>query len=316
MKHLYILPSIHRITGSAILAFWPPVVLLILGANYQDFLKFMTPVKFWTWWLFLWATITTFTGFVNLVLAICGIEFGFIFGIIIILTQLATSGASYPIDAMPDFYKLGYILPYYHAVQGSRAVLLHSLPHQLDNAIICYMMWFVVFVLFYSSMCFGWVEGIQKMFSDFVGSKPEFEEDADIREERRKSFSQVSDTALPVNLSIFDPSLREDLMGVVKKGLVAEVILSAFMLITLFISVGSAWNPQKYYSNIHLALINNDGFNSAGKYSIGMSVSQALKVLQTSHPSIHFTIDTLTPESYTYDDVVKKVRTRHYWGVL
>ena len=296
-RHLVMVPAIHRLIGSAILAFWPPVVLLCLGGGRH----LLTATKFWSWWFFLWWTITIFTGFNNMIFHLVGIEIGVLIGILTVLIQVATSGGIFPMDAIPSFYKLGYIFPYYHAVQGSRAILLHSLPHQLNNSIGCYVVWVMLFFVLYSTVCFSWIDKLKNVL-ELV--KPHHDIEAEAREhKRRKSLGG----APPSNLSIFDPSLHKELSLTFKKGIGAEIGLTVFMFIMLLLAVGNIWNPPKNYSRIHLALINND------PGSVGKTVETVRNIL---HPSFDFTLEVLSPNSLSYDACVKKVRTRHYWGIL
>ena len=120
--HLFRLNVLHRIIGCFMIAFWPGLCLLILGIGTDV----ITANTFFTLWAFCWLVLTILCGIIYYVYKLLSIPVGFITAISLMMLMVASSNASLPFDAMPDFFQIGYALPFFNATQGIRAILFNS----------------------------------------------------------------------------------------------------------------------------------------------------------------------------------------------
>ena len=111
------------------------------------------------------------------------------------------------------------------------------------------------------------------------------------------------------NISIFDPSIRGDLNLYVKKAIGLEVFLSIVFLVLLLLTYGNTWDPTDKYSNIKIAVLNND--------DAGGIIGKTVNTLTTSfHPSLSFGLDVLPAYSKTYEDMVRDVNDGKWWAAI
>eukprot|EP01042_Synura_sphagnicola_P000513 gene513-545_t len=222
-----------------------------------------------------------------------------------LLIQVPSSGAVYPLDALPDFYRLGYALPYYHVVQGSRAILLHSVPTNINLAAVVYVLWAIPIYVIYAFNCFDIIRKVKRATK--LMEDPSEKEITSRELSRRKS----KDFDPQAQLSMFDPTMRPEMKRLLLHGVIAEIGLTAFILIMLLLAVGNTWNPPSYYNRIKIALVDFD------HGLVGTTVESYAQNTYSATSSIGFTLHVLNSTKFgSYDDVVTAVHDNHYWGVL
>ena len=83
--HMITIPAIHRIIGTGIMAFWSPIVLLLLGGGTVR----MDAATYLLWFLFLWLVMITMSGMAYYLVRVLGQAVGALLGMSIILTQVS-----------------------------------------------------------------------------------------------------------------------------------------------------------------------------------------------------------------------------------
>lgn len=120
------LMSLHRVLGALVLSVWPGLVLIWLGAE-----GILSTSNFFIFWMFTWLTMCAWGAICHHAFDMLGPGIGLLAVLVLIVLQLATSGALAPFEAMPDFFKIGQGLPLKATVEGAKAILLGSRTHTL-----------------------------------------------------------------------------------------------------------------------------------------------------------------------------------------
>eukprot|EP01041_Mallomonas_annulata_P011787 gene11787-24701_t len=185
--HLVRFSVLHRILGCFIVSVAPPISLLMLGVG-TDIIDAYT---FFNWWAFCWLVMATIVGLVYALYRLCAIPVGVLIGQIYMFLMVSSSTGTLPFDGMPDFYKVGYALHLFNAVQGSRAILLNSgVNTNLSRNIGIFFIWVGIFI------GLSFIYNYEPWFKSFQVMRGE-EEDEEIEREaehvRRLSMSACSD---------------------------------------------------------------------------------------------------------------------------
>ena len=117
----------HEVLCALVLSFWPPVVLECLGAG-------LTGRVFFAFWAYAWLSMTTFGLMITALMRELGPELGGLVHLLFLISNLVSSGAISPVDLTPPYYRVGYALPFYNAVAGTRTILFGSREHQMGRS--------------------------------------------------------------------------------------------------------------------------------------------------------------------------------------
>ena len=303
--HLLLLPAVHRIIGSFIMAWWPPVVMLLLGVGSER----ITADRYFLWFLYLWLVMTVMSGMIYYLLRVFGVAVGALVGMLALLVQVAASTSSYPYDAMPDFYRLGYVMPFSNAVEGSRAILLGSNTNYLSRNIGVLFAWIGLFYFIAFITCFDVINKVCDKVRLHLYPDPGEEEVT----QRRKSLAidaETSTALLAGSKSLFLPEFRGLLRACIKKAIGMEIALACVFIVLLLITYGNNWDYTQYFSSIKIAIVNCDTASNS-------VISTTISALSASFKStLSFSTELLTDNTLTYDIMVDKVTAGKYWAAV
>ena len=113
---------VHEVTTALVLSFWPPVVLQCLGAG-------LTGRVFFAFWAYAWLSMTSFGFIITALMRELGLELGGLVHLLFLISNLVSSGSIAPVDLTPPYYRVGYALPFFNAVAGTRTILFGSYNH-------------------------------------------------------------------------------------------------------------------------------------------------------------------------------------------
>ena len=119
LDHAVLARLVHEVVVALVLSFWPPVVLQCLGAA-------LTGRVFFAFWAYAWLSMSAFGLIITALMRELGPELGGLVHLLFLISNLVSSGSISPVDLTPPYYRVGYALPFYNAVAGTRTILFGS----------------------------------------------------------------------------------------------------------------------------------------------------------------------------------------------
>lgn len=117
--HVIVARITHALLTAGALAFWPCVVMRGLGTQ-------LSAPRFCALWAFIWLSMTTFGLVIAMLLRVFGATLGNLLHLVFLILNLVSSGSIAPQELMPPFYQVGFALPFFNAVQGTRTIMFGS----------------------------------------------------------------------------------------------------------------------------------------------------------------------------------------------
>jgi hypothetical protein len=135
----------HRALGSGFIALWPVVVPLILDPHDNDITQNVQ--RIFQWWAFVWLELAVFSGMNYHIAKLFGGPMGLLLGVSTLMLMVASGTSSLPFDAMSEFYRIGYGLPFWSSIQGLRSLLFQSQGQLLGLCVgILFIWWGLMFL--------------------------------------------------------------------------------------------------------------------------------------------------------------------------
>jgi hypothetical protein len=129
-----LLKGIHLLIGSFVLAFAPAISMLWYGFH-------MPARQFFQFWAILWIGMCSFGSYMIINYHVFGFGLGSVFNILIFALNTSSNTASFPLELLPNFFRIGYGLPAAQFVIGSRYILFGSDKPGFDRAIGVLLAW-------------------------------------------------------------------------------------------------------------------------------------------------------------------------------
>lgn len=171
-NHLLLLNVFHRISSCFFLSLWPIFVVLITGCADTSV---VTAKVFFVWWMMLWLGMTVYVAICTWAVRLFGPPMGFMFILVFLMLNVGSSAAAVPVDSLPDFFRLGYGMPFMNLVEASKAILVGSNESTLSRSIGVHFAWIglivVVLLVIYNDVIGRLKEWV---FSYKMNSREEF----------------------------------------------------------------------------------------------------------------------------------------------
>jgi hypothetical protein len=120
--HTVVARMTHEVLVAGALAFWAPVVLRGLGAP-------LDAPTFFALWAFIWLSLTTFGFIITALFRNLGPARGNLLHTLFLILNLVSSSSVTATELMPPFFRIGFGLPFYNAVAGTRTIMFGSYDH-------------------------------------------------------------------------------------------------------------------------------------------------------------------------------------------
>lgn len=169
---LFKVPPVHLVLMRPLYAVWLSSQVALIMTTIITL--FGTPVAkgFVMLWLFLWLCMHCFISTNALIIIAIGLQFsGFVIAVYTFLS-MSCSQFSLPIEFSPEFFKMGYAMPLFHAVQGARHIIFGSYNQILMNTLVllAYTIVFMILIpiVFWSKILINKYHCISKLQLMFV----------------------------------------------------------------------------------------------------------------------------------------------------
>jgi hypothetical protein len=340
--HITELTVFHRIFGALYLSLFVMITILILGSGSRRIAHSVS--TFFTAWAYLWLCMGVYGGIVYHTIHILGSAVAVV-AIIIFLTFMNVGSAyTAPYAAVPLFYHLGTGFPFYNASRGLNFIWFSSQPNLFSQSIGILFVYVFCMTSIVQTETITSMSRFRRLLSKYHLFRDEHEVEAELRQVNLDSLSEkpqketdmeqqpeaiTADTPaattgdakdakavrelelmrVETKLSIFDPSVRPLLKAYIMRSLVFEIILACAFLVMMFVAFGSAWDPERYFSHVHIAILNADATSSSSLYSSALNT--ALNLPAVSEIGFHYSFVNTND-----NDVREKVDDHKYFGAL
>ena len=110
---------LFEVVVAGALSFWPAVILRGLGTA-------LDAPLFCAVWAYVWLCMLVFGLFITALMRNLGLAKGNLVHTVFLILNLVSSSSITPTILMPPFFRIGYGLPFFNAVQGMRTLLFGS----------------------------------------------------------------------------------------------------------------------------------------------------------------------------------------------